>query len=913
MRWVVKLRLRVRSLFKRSNVEDELDDELRFHLEQQVAENLAQGMGPEQARRHATALFGARHQIEDECRDQRRVGFVDHLRQDLRFATRILARSPGFTSAAVITLALGIGANAAIFTLINAVMLRTLPVQNPEQLVLLSDSPSSGAMSGDPPGLWWEISYPAYLYLRDHNTRETTGILDGLSAVQFGNFRATVRLAHSDSVTMATAQVVSGNYFSVLGVNPHAGRTLDPADDRPGAEPVAVVSYAYWDRKLGRDPSAIGRSVELNDTPVTIIGVAPAEFFGERVTIPPDYWLPISSQPQVSRLGGSFLEANDRFWLNLIGRLTPGSTLEQAQAVLNTQLRQFILVEYGYSVKQRNDLEKQHLKLVPGARGISMLRQLYSTPLQVLMGMVAILLLIACVNVANLLLSRAMARQPEICTRLALGAPRSRLVQQLLTESLVIAGLGGALGLALALWSVRLLASLVTSSGTPLNLGLDMRVLGFTLGACLLTAMISGVIPALRATRPDLIKVLAASTSRAGRRRSLLSKALIVGQVAMSLMLVVSAGLFTRTLRKLESQDLGFQRDSLLLVKFDARLAGYKPEQLLPLYKNLLDRVGALPGVRSATLAYYSPLSGSSSTNSLNIEGFTPPQGQNMSVETVPVGPAYFETLGIPILAGRGITAQDSDGPLVAVINQSTAKTFFPDSDPIGRKIFFASVSKPDDYIEIVGVVRDAKFDNLRDRPASMVFTPALQRQGTSLPYIREIELRTTGAPRLLASGVREAIAQVDPHLPVTQTGTIDDNVYSKAAETRVIARLSVAFGFIALVLASIGIYGVIAHDVAARTREIGIRMAVGASAANVFNSVVGRGLGLAVIGTIIGFLAAAGLTRTISSLLFGIGELDPLTYTVAPLIIVLTAIAAAFIPARRAVRVDPVVALRYE
>ena len=427
-----------------------------------------------------------------------------------------------------------------------------------------------------------------------------------------------------------------------------------------------------------------------------------------------------------------------------------------------------------------------------------------------------------------------------------------------------------------------------------------------------MTAMISGVIPALRATKPDLIKVLAASTPRAGRR-SLLSKALIVGQVAMSLMLVISAGLFTRTLGKLESQDLGFQRDSVLLVKFDARLAGYKPEQLLPLYKSLLDRVGALPGVRSATLAYYSPLSGSSSTSSLNIEGFTPPQGQNMSVETVPVGPAYFETLGIPILAGRGITAQDSDGPLVAVISQTTAKTFFPDSNPIGRKIFFASVSKPGDYIEIVGVVGDAKFDNLRDRPFSMVFTPAFQRQGTSLPYIREIELRTTGDPRLLAAGVREAIAQVDPHLPVTQTGTIDDNVYSNTAETRIIARLSVAFGIIALVLASIGIYGVIAHDVAARTREIGIRIAVGAPAATVFNSVIGRGLGLAVIGTIIGFLAAAGLTRTISGLLFGIGELDPVTYTVAPLVVVITAIAAAFIPALRALRVDPVVALRYE
>src|SRR5215471_11202895 len=404
MRWVVKLRMRMRSLFKRSQVEDELDDELRFHLEQQVDENLAQGMEPEQARRRATAAFGARHQIKEECRDQRRVAFIDHLRQDLKFTTRILARSPGFTLAAVITLALGIGANAAIFTLINSVMLRTLPVQRPERLVLLSDSPSSGAMTGDPPGLWWEISYPAYLYLTDHNTRETTGILDGLSAVQFGNFRTTVRLEHSDAVTMATAQVVSGNYFSVLGVNPHAGRTLEPADDRPGAEPVAVVSYAYWDRKLGRDPSAIGRSVQLNDIPVTIIGVAPAEFFGERVTIPPDYWLPINLQPQVSRLGGSFLEANDRFWLNLIGRLTPGSTLEQAQAVLNTQLRQFILDQYGsrYSAERQKDFEKQHLKLVPGARGISMLRQLYSSPLHVLMGLVALLLLIACVNVANL-------------------------------------------------------------------------------------------------------------------------------------------------------------------------------------------------------------------------------------------------------------------------------------------------------------------------------------------------------------------------------------------------------------------------------------------------------------------------------------------------------------------------------
>jgi predicted permease len=378
-------------------------------------------------------------------------------------------------------------------------------------------------------------------------------------------------------------------------------------------------------------------------------------------------------------------------------------------------------------------------------------------------------------------------------------------------------------------------------------------------------------------------------------------------------MLVISAGLFTRTLGKLESQDLGFQRDSLLLVKFDARLAGYRPDQLPALYRSLLDRVSALPGVRLATLAYYSPLSGSSSTRGLNIEGYTPPQGQNMSVETVQVGPSYFETLGIPILAGRGVTSADSEGPLVAVINQTTARTFFPGSDPIGRKIFFGPVSQPGDYLEIVGLVGDAKFDNLRDQPTSMVFTPAFQRLEASIPYVREIELRMSGDPRSLMTGVRQAIAEVDPRLPVTSTGTIDDNVYSKTAETRTIARLSVAFGIIALVLASIGIYGVIAHDVAARTREIGIRMAVGATAASVFNSVLGRALGLVVIGTIIGLLGSAGLTRTISGLLFGVGELDPATYTVAPLVIVVSAMAAAFIPARRAVRVNPVVALRYE
>jgi predicted permease len=710
--------------------------------------------------------------------------------------------------------------------------------------------------------------------------------------------------------------LVSGNYFSVLGVNAILGRTLSPEDDRPGARPAAVISYGYWKQNLGGDPAVVGKVVDLNGTPFTIVGVTPREFFGERVRRSPDFWLPMAVQPQIM-LRESFLKDPDIYWINLMGRLNPGAMRQQAQAGVTVQLRQFLTAQAGSQIspRVRKEIEKSYISLAPGGPGISGLRERYSEPLHILMAVVALVLLIACANVANLLLSRAAARHKEISVRLALGASRVRLIRQMLTESLLMAGLGGALGAAFAAWGVRILVSKFAGPSSRLNVSPDLPVLGFALAICALAAILFGLAPALRSTRVELAPALKAGSfcpGATGRRWSL-GKGLVSFQAALSLLLLVGAGLFVRTLQKLEAEDLGFNRQHVLLVGIDPRLAGYKPAQLAPLYRQLLDRVNALPGVRSASLAAYSPMSGSSSTSNISAEGYAPPPGQDMNIHINVVSWKYFETVGTPILLGREMGLQDTaSSPRVAVINATMAHDFFGDQNPIGRRFGFGDNPKHSGDIEIVGVAADAKYSNLRQKPEPMAFLPCLQDQGNAA-YVWEVELRTVGDPRSAAAAVRSALAGIDKGLPATKLKTLSEQVDDSLEQERTISELSSFFGLLALTLACVGLYGVMAYMVARRTSEMGIRMALGARSRDVLRSVLREGLFLVLAGIAVGIPAAIGAGHLISSMLFGLTPSDPVTISLATLLLVAVAVLAGYLPARRASRVDPMVALRYE
>jgi predicted permease len=837
---------------------------------------------------------------------------------DLRYGLRMLARNPGFTAVAVLTLALGIGANTAIFSLMNAVMLKTLRVQKPEQLVLFFDGSDEGMRISKggigEGGRWKYYSYPLYEYLRDHNQ-----LFQGICAFRLGEDRLSVSVVgrpSGESAPEVTGHLVSGNYFSVLGVNAILGRTLSPEDDRPGARPAAVISYGNWKQNFGGDPAVVGKVVDLNGTPFTIVGVTPREFFGERVRRSPDFWLPMVMQPQIT-LQESFLKDPDMYWVNLMGRLKPGTARQQAQAGVTVQLRQFLTSQEGSQISQheRKEIEKSYISLVPGGPGISWLRERYSEPLHILMAVVALVLLIACANVANLLLSRAAARHKEISVRLAVGASRVRLIRQMLTESLLIAGLGGALGALFATWGVRILVSKFAGNSSGLNVRPDLQVLSFALAICALAAILFGLAPALRSTRVELaaeLKTGSFSPGATGRQWSL-GKGLVSFQAAVSLLLLVGAGLFVRTLEKLEAEDLGFNRHHVLLVGIDPRLAGYKPAQLAPLYQRLIDRGSALPGVRSASLAAYSPMSGNSNTSNISVEGYTPLPGQDMNIHTNIVGWNYFETIGTPILLGRGMGLQDSaSSPEVAVINATMAHDFFGDQNPIGRRFGFGDDPKHSGDIEIVGVAADAKYSNLRQKPELMVFLPVLQMQGNAA-YVRELELRTAGDPRSAATEVRSALAGIDKGLPATSLKTLSEQVDDSLDQERTISQLSSFFGLLALTLACVGLYGVMAYRVARRTNEMGIRMALGARSSDVLWMVLREALFLVLAGIAIGIPAAIGAGHLISSLLFGLTPSDPVTISLATLLLVAVAVLAGYLPARRASRVDPMVALRYE
>ena len=895
-----------RNIFAKQRTDCDLDDEVRSYSDLLAQENTRAGLSAEQARRAARIESGGIEQVKENVREARTGAWLDSLLQDLRYAARMLRKNPGFTAVAVLTLALGIGANTAIFTLLDAVVLRALPVARPGELVFFSDRPW-GTSSGSQTGHWWAFSSQDFAYFRDRNES-----FKELSAIQSRTDQLEIRVAGASEATdSARGSLVSGNFFSFLGLHPAAGRLFSLEDDRPEASPPAVLNYPYWTSKFHNDPSAIGQVIEINGTAFTIIGVAPQQFSGVGYTTP-DIWLPLAFQPQVG-LTAPYSEDPQEYWLNIIARLKPGIRIRQAQAAVNIQLKQVLLAQTHRETAEQ--IEKSYVELAPGAGGISYLRYTYAQALQILMAIVGVVLLIVCANVANLLLSRSSAREKEISIRLSIGASRSRLIRQLLTESMLLTLFGGAIGILVGRWGAQALVVLVTGSNFPIKPSIDPHMLIFTACVSVLAGILFGLVPALRASRVDLSTPIK-GTSHA-RLRFGLANGLVIFQIAASLVLLIGAGLFLRTLQKLAGQDPGFDEDHVVLARIDPQKAGYAPEQTPALYRALMERLEALPGVRFATVAYSGPLDDDTWSSNFSIEGMPEKTTLSPHVYKELVGPKYFETQGIPIISGRDIGPQDGPGtPLVTVINESMAKQFFADVNPLGRRFSLGAPFKSQEAMTIVGVAANARYYSLREPVPPMEFCAALQvpdEASHNAAFARLVEVRTTGDPRALSTEIRNAVAQVAGNLAATRINTLRQQVQAQLKQNSDAAKLSTAFAALALLLACIGLYGTMAYRVSRRTNEIGIRMTLGAQRANVFWLVTRECLLLVAIGLGVGVPAALAATRVIASQLFGVRATDPLTFAGVAILLLLVALAACYIPAQRAMRVDPMVALRYE
>jgi predicted permease len=742
---------------------------------------------------------------------------METLFKDIRYGFRSLLKRKGFALIAVLTLALGIGANTAIFTLVNAVMLKKLPVYKPEELVLFSDVTGEGTSIEDSPrsGVWQLFSYASYEHLLKNNQS-----FQDIVAVRSGESPLSVRQTDSqaNAAVRARGHLVTGNYFAVLGVKAMRGRMLTPEDDNPSAPPAAVISNRYWKQQFNSDPNIVGKTLIINGLNFTVAGIAPPEFFGIRVRRPPDYWLPLSFQPQIE-MRGDFLTNTQAYWLTPLGRLKPGVTMAQAQANMNLALQQFLTEQAGSKLteERQKGIQNTYIKLVSGQGGLSGLRRAYSTPLQMLMAIVGMVLLIACANVGSLLLSRAASRKAEISLRMALGATRWRIIRQLLTESMLLAIVGGVCGVLLAQWGVTVLVNLVART-SPLDTRPDTSVLLFTLGVSIVAGVLFGLVPAVQASRTNLSSAMKEKNRmRTGFLRFNLSSLMVVMQVGLSMVLLTGAGLFARSLVKLQGEDLGFDRNNLLILEIDPRLAGYKPTELASLYQQITDRVGSVPQVRNVSIATYAPFSGTRRTSSIKVTGYVAQPDEDLSVQDILAGPKYAETLGIPLLRGRDIEQRDTpSSQFVAVVNTTFAEHYFKNQNPIGRTFTFDDETDNGKSIEIVGVVGDIKSDDPRDKPEATIYRPILQIQDGAA-FLATIHVRTLSDPTAITNQVRQMINQIDDKLPIFGVTTLNDQLRDNLNQDRLIAQLVSFFSALALILACIGLYGVMAHGVAHR------------------------------------------------------------------------------------------------
>jgi predicted permease len=903
--------------------EERLRAEIEDHLALQTAENIRSGLSPVEARRQAVLKFGPVEAIRESYRDQRRLAVLETLLQDTRHALRRLRLAPAFTIATVLTLALGIGATTAIFTLVHAVILKSLAVANPAQLYRLGKESRCcywGGYSQDKE--FSLVSYDLYKHFRD-NARGFSE-LAAFSASQqlFGVRRKSV----PEAAQSFPGEFVSGNYFTMFGIRAYTGRLFNARDDEPAAPPVVVMSYRLWQERYGSDPSVIGSVFNLNDKPFTLIGVTPPAFFGDTLrTNPPDFFLPLNAEH-------SDLYTIDNHWLEVIGRIQPGAAPASIEAEMRVELKQWLRSQWGeMDANDRARFPRQTLYLAPGGAGITSMREQYEHWLQILMTVSGLMLLIVCANVANLMLVRGIERRPQISLSMALGARPSRLVKQALSESILLSLFGGAAGLAIAFAGTRLILHFAfpptgNMAGIPISASPSIPVLLFTFAVSVLTGVAFGIAPACMAARVDPIEALRGASRATGRTSSLPRKTLVVLQAALSLVLLSSAGLLTTALQRLERQDFGFDPDRRIVVNIEPRLTGYGLDRLTPLYQRIHDSISSLPDVTAVGLAVYSPLAGNNWGAGIWVDGHPAPgPNNNNNASWDRVTAEYFGAIGNPILRGRGISGHDTvSAPHVAVINEAFARRFFGNEDPIGKHFGQHGIGTEREY-QIVGIAKDARYLTSRlDKPIGpFFFLPEAQHDFPPGPkpvesnpaahFLRDIVIVTRPGASLSSARLRQVIASVDPNLPITSIHTLREQVARQFTQQRLIARLTLFFGILSLVLASIGLYGVTAYNAERRVNEIGVRMALGANRRDIIVLVLRGAFLLILSGLVLGlpFTLAAG--RLLGQQLYGMSPYDPLVTLLAVLSLGCSALCASLMPALRASVISPAEALRAE
>jgi predicted permease len=891
-------------LLRREKLERDLERELQFHVDAQADDLMRSGLSREGATRESRLLLGGVEQVKEAARDARGTRWIDDWWRDTRHALRGMVRSPGFSGAAILTIALGIGANTAVWSIMEALMLRSLPVDRPSELYAIK---KVGVEDES-----YLISHPLMLRLR--SVLPDSAHLAAMSA--FTRMYATIR----DLPEGVVGQLVSGNWFSLLGTRAAAGRLISPTDDRTlGGHPVVVLSESFWRRRFGGDPAVIGSTLRVNGASLTVIGVAEARFSGLTVGQSTDVWIPLMMQHEV-RYKGSAISTNSDTerpwapqegvkWLTLVVRVPPGSS-DAFTARLELPFHSALVDQFAQqdSAERARGL-REHVALEPIQRGFSPLRQYYRGPLSALLVGVALVLFIACGNLAGLLLARSAAHTHEVAIRVSLGARPGRLVRQVLTESLTLAAFGGALSLFVARWGSAALLRLA-STGTraiPLDVGMDARVVGFALGATLITGILFGLAPALRVARTDLYTSFKTGGRVAGgsAHRLPLGRALVAAQVAFSLILVTSAGVFVRTFRNFLQIDPGYPKERIVTARLDVRAAGYAYEQLPALHERLLDAVRAIPGVRSASLSLNGLAGGSRRVSSFIVPGRTLTPGENGAQENY-VTPDYFAATGMALLRGRSFAAADrQDAPRVVIVSEALAKQFFGTDDVLGARFGYGTPPN----LEIVGVVRDSRVNSLKEAPDRLVFYPLAQGPQE---YVTSLEVRSATQATSVAA-IRAAIAGVDRNLPVRDVATVSELFERQLGRERLLSRLAGAFGFIALLLAAIGLYGVVGYSVARRTNEMGVRIALGASPAGVGWVVLRDSLITIALGLAAGFVLWFPVLGLTEKLVFGLSPHDPLTLAFGMGLLLVVGVAAAAIPAWRAGRIDPMSAIRAE
>jgi len=905
MEWLRIVLARLRGLFRKRNLDLELDSELQTHLELLTQEKIRSGMSVVEARYAARREFGGVEQTKENYRRQLGVPFLETLAQDLRYALRMLRKSPDFTAVVVLTLALGIGANTAIFSLMNAVLLQSLPVRNPQELVVVRYVAAQSEHADE------DFSYPMYQALRDKSS-----VFDGVIARSGVSFNAT----YQGQSEHASGELVSGNYYDVLGVRPWLGRLLSPEDDQaPGARPVAVLSYGYWQARFAGDLSIVGKQILLDAHPMTVIGVSPPGFFGTDLARDPAIRVPMMMTLAFRPIPANRMQSARHRWLTIMARRKPDVSIAKAQAateVLHHQALEEQLNGLGPSVKahDRERVLASHVLLNEGNQGFAHLRDAMQQPLVMMFSVTAIVLLVTCANLANLLLARGAKRRKEVAVRLAIGAGPGRLIRQWLTESILLGLLGGATGILFAVWlKTGLIHFLPAEFSNTLRAPLDARVFGFLAIASVFTGILFGLAPALQISRSSVTAAMhgEASLAVSGERFFSLRNALVFLQVALSLPLLIGAGLFLHSLRNLRGVDTGFVKENVFLANLNPALNGYSTERIRILYAGLLSRVRSLPGVRAASFTTSSAISGGWDQEGVRVEGYQPRQDEDTSPNAAVISPGYFASLGIPLIAGRDFTDQDNAGrQKVVIINQSFARYFFGDADPLGKRISTDDDPKAPLNMAIIGVVRDSKYVSLREKPRRHFYTAMAQE-----PHLFDmtLQVRTTDDPRSIGDLVRAQVHDLDPNLPLYATTTLEIQIDDSLTSERLLTWLSTLFGIVATLLASIGLSGVIAFSVARRTREIGIRVALGAQRADILRMVASQTALSVSAGMAVGLAATYASSRLMAGMLYEVRSTDPRSYAAASVLLAAVAALAAYLPARRAAQVDPVTALRYE